>query len=150
MQCKFMMRYFISKSWFRAKLCCYTHSLTTTFCLKLNDSNRDRGKCGYGAVKVEFLKQLRKMENINNEIFSDILEQSAITVLISHLNTLKHFVAVELRYSNQLNHTKLCLDVISLTLFLKSAEIPLLSKRLFLMFLVSKEHTRGLWYPHIL
>ena len=29
-------------------------------------------------------------------------------------------------------------------------EIPLLSKRLILMFLVSKEHTRGLWYPHIL
>lgn len=98
---------------------------------------------------MEFLKQLRKMENINNEIFSDILEQSAITVVISHLNTLKHFVAVELRYSNQLNRTKLGLDVI-LTLFLKSAEIPLLSKRLVLMFLVSKEHTRGLWYPHIL
>ena len=70
--------------------------------------------------------------------FSDILEQSAITVMISHLNTLKHFVAVELRYSNQLNHTKLCLDVI-LTLFFKSAEIPLLSKRLVLMFLVSKQ-----------
>ena len=81
--------------------------------------------------------------------FSDILEQSAITVLISHLNTLKHFVAVELRYSNSLNRTKLCLDVI-LTLFLKSAETPLLSKRLVLMFLVSKEHTRGLWDPHIL
>ena len=64
------------------------------------------------------------------------LEQSAITVVISHLNTLKHFVAVELRYSNQLNRTKLCLDVI-LTLFLKSAEIPLLSKRLVLMFYVS-------------
>ena len=57
--------------------------------------------------------------------FSDILEQSAITMVISHLNTLKHFVAVELRYSNQLNRTKLCLDVI-LTLFFKSAEIPLL------------------------
>ena len=80
--------------------------------------------------------------------FSEILEQSAITVVISHLNTLKHFVAVELRYSNQLNRTKLCLDVIK-TLFLKSAEIPLLSKRFFLMFHVSKEHTRGLWYPHI-
>ena len=39
---------------------------------KLNDSNRDRRKCGYGAVRVEFFKQLRKMENINNEIFSDI------------------------------------------------------------------------------
>ena len=99
---------------------------------------------------MEFLKQLRKMENINNEIFSDILEQSAMTVLISHLNTLKHFVAVELRYSNQLNRTKLGLDVI-LTLFVfKSAEINLLSKRLVLMFLVSKEHTRGLSYPHIL
>ena len=74
---------------------------------------------------MEFLKQLRKMENMNNEIFSDILEQSAITVVISQLNTLKHVVAVELRYFNQLNRTKLCLDVI-LTLFLKSAEIPLL------------------------
>ena len=28
---KFLMRYFISKSRFRAKLCCYTHSLKTTF-----------------------------------------------------------------------------------------------------------------------
>ena len=81
--------------------------------------------------------------------FFDILEQSAITIVISHLNTLKHFVAVELRYSNQQIRTKLCLDVI-LTLFLKSAEIPLLSNRLVLMFLVSKEHTRGLWYPHVL
>ena len=117
--------------------------------LKINDSNRDRRKCGYDAIKVEFLKQWSKMENINNEIFSDILEQSVIIVVISHLNTLKHFVAVELRYSNQLNCTKLCLDVI-LTLFLKSDEIPLLSQRLVLMFLVSKEHTRGLWYPHIL
>ena len=98
---------------------------------------------------MEFLKQLRKMENINNEILSDNLEQSAITVVISHLKTLKHFVAVESSYSNQLNRTKLCLDVI-LTLFLKSAEIPLLSKKLVLMFLVSKEYTRGLWYPHIL
>ena len=87
---------------------------------------------------MEFLKQLRKLENINNEIFSDISEQSAITVVISHLNTLKHFVAAELRYSNQLNRTKLCLDVI-LTLVFKSAEIPLLSKRLVLMFLVSKQ-----------
>ena len=92
---------------------------------------------------MEFLKQLRKMENINNETFSDILEQSTIAVVISHLNTLKHFVAVELRYSNQLNRTKRCLDVI-LTSFLKSAEIPLLSERLFLILLVSKEHTRGL------
>ena len=89
------------------------------------------------------------MENINNEIFSDILEQSAITVVISHLNTLKQFVAVALHYSNQLNHTKLCLNVI-LTLFLKSDETPLLWKKLVLMFLVSKEHTRGVWYPHIL
>ena len=78
---------------------------------------------------MEFLKQLRKMEDINNEIFSDILEQRAITEAISHLNTLKHFVAVELRYSNQLHRTNLCLDVI-LMLFLKSAETPLLSKRL--------------------
>ena len=44
------------------------------------------------------------MENINNELFfSDILEQIAITVVIRHLNTLKLCVAVELRYSNQLN-----------------------------------------------
>ena len=78
---------------------------------------------------MEFSKQLRKMENINNEIFSDVLEQSAITVVISHLYTLKHYAAFELRYSNQLNRTKLGLDVI-LTLFLKSAETPLLSKRL--------------------
>ena len=80
--------------------------------------------------------------------FSDILEQSAITVVISHLTTLK-LVAIELRYSSQLNCFKFGLDVI-LTLFLKSAEIPLLSKRLVLMFLVSKEHFRDLWYPHIL
>ena len=78
-----------------------------------------------------------------------ILVQSATTVVISNLNTLKRFVAVELRYSNQLNRTKLCLDVI-LTLFLKSAEIPLLSKRLVLIFRVSEEHTKGIWYPHIL
>ena len=98
---------------------------------------------------MEFLKQLRKMENINNEIFSNITEQSAITVVISHLNTLKHYVAVELCYFNQLNRTKLGIGVM-LTLFFKSAEIPLISKRLVLMFLVSKEHTRGLWYSHIL
>ena len=82
-------------------MCCYTYSLTTTFCCKIIDSNRDRRKCGCDAVKVEYLKQLRKMENINNDFFSDILEQSAITVVISHLNRLKHCVAVELRYSNQ-------------------------------------------------
>ena len=81
------------------------------------------------------------MENIINDIFSDILEQSAITVVISHQNTLRHCAAVELRYLNQLNRTELGLNVI-LRLFLKSAEIPLLSKRLVLMFLVSKEHTR--------
>ena len=75
--------------------------------------------------------------------FSDISELSAISVAISHLNTFKHCVAAEL------NRTKLGLDVI-LTLFLNSPEIPLLSKRLVLKFLVSKEHTRGLWYPHIL
>ena len=77
------------------------------------------------------------------------LEQSAIIVVISHLNTMKHFVAVESRYSYQLNRTKLCLGV-NLTLFLKSVEIPLLSKRFVLMFLVFKEHTRGLLYTHIL
>ena len=60
---------------------------------------RDRRKCGCDAVKVEFLKQLRKMENNSNEIFSNILEQCAKTVVISHLNTLKHRVAVELRYT---------------------------------------------------
>ena len=53
------------------------------------------------------LEAIEKDENINNEIFSDILEQSAITVVISHLNTLKHSVATELCYSNQLNLTKL-------------------------------------------
>ena len=89
-----------------------------------------RRKCGCDAFKVEFLKQLRKRENINNEIFSDSLGQRAITVVISHLNTLKHCVAAELRYFNQLNHTKLNLDVI-LTSFLKSPEIPLLSKKWF-------------------
>ena len=98
---------------------------------------------------MEFLKQLRKRENIKNENFSDILEQSAITVVTSHLNTLKHCAAVELRYSNQLNQNKFGLIVI-LTLFLKTGEIPLSSKRLGLMLFVSKEHTRGLWYPHIL
>ena len=85
------------------------------------------------------------MENINNEIFSDILEQNAITVVISQLTTLKLCAAVELRYSNQLNRTKLGLDVI-LTLSLKSAGI----EKIGLMFLVSKEHTRGLWCTHIL
>ena len=74
------------------------------------------------AVKLEFLR----LESINNEIFSDILEQSAITAVISHLNTLKHCAVVEMRYSNQLNRTKLGLDAI-LTLCFKSAEIPLLS-----------------------
>ena len=64
-------------------------------------------------------------------------------MVISLLNTLKNCVAIELRYSSQLNRFKFGLDVI-LTLFLKSAEIPLLSKRLVLMFLVSKEHIRGL------
>ena len=48
-----------------------------------------------------------------------------------HLNTLKHCVAAELRYSNQLNRTKLGLDVI-LTSFLKSTEILLQSKILVL------------------
>ena len=98
---------------------------------------------------MEFLKQLRKMENFNNEILSGILEQNTIKVVISHLNMLKYCIAVELRYSNQLNRIKVGLDVI-LTLFLKSAETPLLSKRLVLMFLVSIEHTRGLEYPHLL
>ena len=98
---------------------------------------------------MEFLKQLRKTKNTNNEIFFDILEQSAITVVVSHLNTLKHCVAIELRYSSQLNRFKFGLDVI-LTLFFKSAEIPLLSKGLVLIFLVSKEHFRGLWYPQML
>ena len=98
---------------------------------------------------MDFLKQLRRMENINYEIFSEILEQNAITVVIIHLNTLKHCGAIELRYSNQLNRTKLGLDVI-VTIFIISTEISLLSKRLVSMFLVSKDHTRRLWYPHIL
>ena len=65
--------------------------------LKIKQFKPDRRKYGYDAVKVEFLKQLRKMQNINNEFFSGILEQSAITVVTSNLNTLKQFVAVELR-----------------------------------------------------
>ena len=69
--------------------------------------------------------------------FSDILEQSAITVMIIHLNTTKHCAAVDLRYSNHLNRIELGLDVI-LTLFLKIAEIPLVSKRLVLMLIVFK------------
>ena len=81
------------------------------------------------------LEANEKEENLNNEIFSDILEQSATTVVISHLKTLEHLVAAKLRYSNQPNRTKLGLDVI-LTSFLKSPEIPLLSKRLVLMFLI--------------
>ena len=68
-------------------------------------------------------------------------------MVMSLLNTLKRCVAVKLRFFNQLNRTKLGLDVI-LTSFLKSPEIPLLSKRLVLMFLVSKEHTRGLVSRH--
>ena len=71
---------------------------------------RFKRKCDCDAVKVEFLKQLRKMENINNGFFSNILEQSAITVMISHPNTLKHCAAIELSYSNQLNRTKFGLD----------------------------------------
>ena len=79
-------------------------------------------KCGCDAIKVEF-KQLRERKNISNEIFSDVLEQSAITLVMSYLNTLKHCVAAELRYSNQLNHTKLGLDVI-LTSFLNHLRSP--------------------------
>ena len=101
MQRKFTMRYFISKSCFRAELCCYTHSLATTFCLK----------------------HLRKRKHINNEIWSDSLEQSAITVVISHLNSLKHCVAAKLRHSYRLNQTKLGLDVI-VTSFLNHLKSP--------------------------
>ena len=79
---------------------------------------------------MEFLKQIRKRKNINNEVFSDILEQSAIIVVISHLNTLKHCVVAELRYTSKLNRTKPGLDVILVSFFLKSPKIPLLSKRL--------------------
>ena len=82
----------------------------------------DVNLCGCDAVKLEFLKRLTKMENINNEIFSDILEQSAKTVVTSHLNTLKHSAAVEMRYSNQLKRTKLGFDVI-LTVFLNPLAI---------------------------
>ena len=71
--------------------------------------------------------------------FSEILELSAISVEISHLNTLKHCVAAELPYSNQLNRTKrLGLDVI-MTLFLNSHEVPFLSKKMVLMLLVYKD-----------
>ena len=69
------------------------------------------------------------MENINNEIISNILEQSAVTAVISHLNTLKPCAAVELRYSNHLNRTKLGLDG-NWTLFLKSAATPLLREKI--------------------
>ena len=54
--------------------------------LKIKQSNRDRRKCGCDAVKVEFLKQLRRWKTSIVRLFSDILEQSAITVVISHLN----------------------------------------------------------------
>ena len=58
-------------------------------------------------------------------------------MVIIHPNTLKQCAAV-LRCSSQLNRFKLGLAVI-LTLFLKSAEVPLLLKRLVvLMFLVFK------------
>ena len=136
-----MMRYFISKSCLRVKLCLLHAFVNNDILLKLSDLNRNRRKCGCDAVKVEFLKKLRKMEN-NNEIFSDILEQSAITVMIIHLNTMKHCAAVDLRYSNHLNRTELGLDV-SLTLFLKTAEIPLVSNRLVLMFLILKSILGG-------
>ena len=86
---------------------------------------------------MEFLKQLKKTENLNNEF----LRAKGNNSCDHHLNTLKHYAAVELRYSDQLNRIKLGEDVI-LALFLKSDEIPLLSKRLVLMFLVSKEHAR--------
>ena len=46
-------------------------------------------------------------QNVNNDFFSEILEQSAIKVAVSHPNTLKHCVAVDLRCSNQLNRNKL-------------------------------------------
>ena len=86
------------------------------------------------------------MGNINNEIFSDVLEQSALTVVISHLNTLKHCVAVELCHSNQIPHQAWLLR--HFYVIFKSAEIPLLLKRLVEMFLVSKEHTGGLVSTH--
>ena len=59
---------------------------------------------------MEFLKQLNK-KNISS-IFSEILEQSAITVAVSHPNTLKHCIAADLGYFYQLNRTKLGYDVI--------------------------------------
>ena len=95
------------------------------------------------------LEAIKKDGKHHLRFISDILEQSAIAVVIIHLNTLKHCVAVKLRYSSQLKRFKFGLDVI-LTLFLKSAETPLLFKRFVLMFLVSKKHNKGLWYPHIL
>ena len=116
---------------------------------KLNDSYRDRRKCGCYVI-MEFLKKLTKRtETSIMSFFSDISEQSAIPVVISHLNTFKHYVEAELCYSNLLNRTNFSLDVI-LTSFLKSPEVPWLAKRLVLMCLVSKEHPRGFWYPHIL
>ena len=76
-----LMRYFISKSCLEQN-CAVIRIVNNGILLKINDSNRDRCKCGFDAVKVEILKQLRKMENINNDFFSDILEQRAITVVI--------------------------------------------------------------------
>ena len=92
---------------------------------------------------MEFSKQLRKRKTINKGIFFCNLITKCNNSGNQSLSTLKHCVAANLRYSNQLNRTKLGLYAI-LTSRSKSPEIPLLSKGLVLMFLVSKEHTRGL------
>ena len=55
----------------------------------------------------------------------------------------------DLRFSSQHDHTKLGLNVILTSLFLKPGGIPLQSIRLVAIFLVSKEHDRGIWYLHI-
>ena len=85
---------------------------------------------------MKFLKQLIKRKIINNEICSGIVEQSAITVVISDMNMLKHCVAAELHYCNQLNRTKFGLDVI-FTSFLNYVISFCSRKDCFLMFLVS-------------
>ena len=77
----------------------------------------DKGKYGCDAVKLEFLKQLRKVENINNETFFCHLKAKCNNSGDQYLNTLKHCAAVEMRYFHQLNCTELGLDVILTLLF---------------------------------
>ena len=73
-------------------------------------------------------------------LVSVILELRAITVVVSHEDTLKH------RFDN---HSKLGLNII-LTSFAKPPKITLQSIRFVSMFLESIEHNRGIGYLHIL